>query len=112
MGRKKQVNNGNIEIDTSLSIFNAALIHEKITEAYKKYDRIEIDLKEITDCDTAGIQLLYSLKKSCIEAGKEISRTCQAGNCAGKKSKDTGTNHRPKRRASRGSNLGCQWKRD
>ena len=73
MGRKKQVNNGNIEIDTSLSIFNAALIHEKITEAYKKYDRIEIDLKEITDCDTAGIQLLYSLKKSCIEAGKEIS---------------------------------------
>ena len=74
MGRKKQANNKNIEIDTSLSIFNAAVLHEKITEAYKEFDRIEIDLNDITVCDTAGIQLLYSLKKSCL-AGKEISLT-------------------------------------
>ncbi len=73
MGRKKQINKNNIEIDTSLSIFNAASIHEKIKEAYEQYDSIEIDLKDITDCDTAGIQLLYSLKKSCLDAGKEIS---------------------------------------
>ena len=73
MGRKKQVNKGNIEIESSLSIFNAAIIHKKITEAYEKSDRIKIDLNSITDCDTAGIQLLYSLKKSCLDAGKEIS---------------------------------------
>ena len=75
MGRKKKVNKGKVEIDTSLSIFNAAMIHGKITEAYKNFDRIEIDLKDITDCDTAGIQLLYSLKKSCFDTGKEISLT-------------------------------------
>ncbi len=75
MGRKKQSKIKNIEIDTSLSIFNAATIHKKITEAYRKYDSIEIDLKEITDCDTAGIQLLCSLKKSCLDAGKEITLT-------------------------------------
>ena len=71
--RKKQDNKGNIRIDTSLSIFNAAAIHEKIMQAYKKHDMIEIDLKDITDCDTAGIQLLYSLKKSCIDTGKIFS---------------------------------------
>ena len=73
MGRKKQAKKYNIEIDTSLSIFNAASIHEKITEAYTKYESIEIDLKDITDCDTAGIQLLYSLQKSCLNNGKKIS---------------------------------------
>ncbi|MGD9157151.1 MAG: STAS domain-containing protein [Desulfobacteraceae bacterium] len=75
MGAKNSIKTGNIEIDTSLSIFNAATLHEKITKAYKKFDRINIDLKKITDCDTAGIQLLYSLKKSCLDVGKELSLT-------------------------------------
>ena len=75
MKRKKQANNKNIELGTSLSIFNAAILHEKITGAYKESDRIEIDLNAITDCDTAGIQLLYSLKKSCLDSGKKISLT-------------------------------------
>lgn len=75
MARKKRTKDGKIEIDTSLSIFNAAKLHKKITEAYKKYKSIEIDLKDISECDTAGIQLLYSLKKSCLDAGKEISLT-------------------------------------
>ena len=73
MGTKKKDNTEKIEIETSLSIFNAAMIHEKILEAYNKFDAMEIDLKNITDCDTAGIQLLISLKKSCGETGKEIS---------------------------------------
>lgn len=75
MGRKKRTTNVNIETDTSLSIFNALKLHKKIVEAYKKYESIEIDLKDISECDTAGIQLLYSLKKSCLDAGKEISLT-------------------------------------
>ncbi|MBN2419576.1 MAG: STAS domain-containing protein [Deltaproteobacteria bacterium] len=73
MGRKKQVNKGNIEIGTSLSIFDATMIHTKIIEAYKTLDRIEIDLKDITDCDTAGVQILYSLKKACIDTGKTFA---------------------------------------
>lgn len=75
MGTKNNLETGNIEIDTSLSIFNAATLHEKIADTYKRFDRINIDLKDITDCDTAGIQLLYALKKSCLDAGKEISLT-------------------------------------
>lgn len=73
MGREKKVNKVNVEIDTSLSIFNAALLHEKIIEAYRTFESLEIDLKDITDCDTAGIQLLYALKKGCLDAGKELS---------------------------------------
>ena len=73
MKRKKHVNKGNVEIEESLSIFNAAKIHKKIIDAYNNFNRIEIDLNHVTNCDTAGIQLLYSVKKSCLEAGKEIS---------------------------------------
>ena len=62
-----------VELNTSLSVYNAAKLHSQLTEAYKNSDRIEIDLKNITDCDTAGIQLLFSLKKSCLDAGKQIS---------------------------------------
>ncbi len=72
MGRKKQMKTENVELDTSLSVYTAAKIHSQLAEVYKNSDRIEIDLKNITDCDTAGIQLLFSLKKSCLDAGKEI----------------------------------------
>jgi anti-anti-sigma regulatory factor len=73
MGKKKQDKKGNIEIDSSLCVSNASMIHNKIMEAYKELEAIEIDLKNITDCDTAGIQLLYALKKSCVDAGKSFS---------------------------------------
>ena len=73
MGIKKKDKKGKIEIDKSLSIFNAAMIHKNIIDAYSKFDRMEIDLKDVTDCDTAGIQLLISLQKTCDDAGKEFS---------------------------------------
>lgn len=75
MGRKKKVKNKSMEMGTSLSIFNAKELHDQLTGIFGDADRIEIDLKKITDCDTAGIQLLYSLKKSCLESGKDISLT-------------------------------------
>lgn len=73
MAKNKQVKNGKLEIGNSLSIFDAAMLHEKIIEVYKNSDVVEIDLKDITNCDTAGIQLLYSLKKSSLNDGKELN---------------------------------------
>jgi anti-anti-sigma regulatory factor len=61
-----------VETGDSLSVFKAAQLHAKIVEAYTTSDTIEIDLSKITDCDTAGIQLLYSLKKSGLRDGKNI----------------------------------------
>jgi anti-anti-sigma regulatory factor len=75
MGRKKDMNNKNREIGSSLTVYNIAELHVKFQELINNADRIDIDLSNITDCDTSGIQLLYSLKKSCLEKNKEISIT-------------------------------------
>jgi anti-anti-sigma regulatory factor len=61
-----------VDAGASLSVFKAAYLYEKIFEAYREADTIEIDLGKVTDCDTAGIQLIYSLKKSGLKDGKNI----------------------------------------
>jgi anti-sigma B factor antagonist len=61
-----------VETGASLSVFKAAQIHAKIVEVYSTSDTIEIDLSNVTDCDTSGIQMLYSLKKSSLRDGKNI----------------------------------------
>jgi anti-anti-sigma regulatory factor len=61
-----------VETGTSLSVFKVAELYANIIEAYSEADTIEMDLGNVTDCDTAGIQLLYSLKKSSNRDGKNI----------------------------------------
>lgn len=73
MARKKQLKNGKLEIEDSLSIFDAVILHEKIVNIYKNSDTVEINLKNIINCDTAGVQLLYSLKKSSLNDDKKLS---------------------------------------
>ena len=73
MVRKKQMKKGIIEIEASLTIFNVAELQNQILKILKNSNKIEVDLKDITECDTAGIQLLYSLKKSCLSEGKDFS---------------------------------------
>ncbi len=72
MAVKKQDKPVKIEIEKSLTIFEAASVHNKIMESYKNSKDIEIDLNSVTSCDTAGIQILYSLKKSGNRDGKKI----------------------------------------
>lgn len=63
----------NVEIGSSLTISNIAELHSKFKKIINNSDRINIDLNNIDDCDTSGIQLLYSIKKSCLERKKEIT---------------------------------------
>jgi ABC-type transporter Mla MlaB component len=61
-----------IETGASFSVFKVAELYDNFFNAYREADTIEIDLGNVTDCDTAGIQLLYSLKKSGIKDGKNV----------------------------------------
>ena len=72
MSKEKQSKTACLEIENSLSIFDAVALHEKILKIYKTSDKIEIEFKNLTDCDTSGAQLLYSLKKSSLKDGKEL----------------------------------------
>ncbi|MBN1907810.1 MAG: STAS domain-containing protein [Deltaproteobacteria bacterium] len=69
---EKDIVHRNVDTGASLSVFRAAELHALIFEAYREADTIEIDMVNVTDCDTAGIQLLYSLKKSSLRDGKKI----------------------------------------
>jgi anti-anti-sigma regulatory factor len=72
MNMENNLKTPNIETGDSLTVFNATALHEIIVEAYRTSDTVELDLSNINSCDTAGIQMLYSLKKSSIRDGKNI----------------------------------------
>ena len=72
MAKAKQGETVKIKTEKSLSIFEAASFYKQITESYKGAREIEIDFKDLESCDTAGIQILYSLKKSGLRDEKKI----------------------------------------
>jgi anti-anti-sigma regulatory factor len=61
-----------LTIENSLTIYDVGLLKEKALEILGKSNFIEVNLDTVCECDTAGIQLLYSLKKSAKESGKEL----------------------------------------
>lgn len=70
---KKKSTTPNIDTGDSLTISNATALREILVEAYKTSKTIELDLGNISNCDAAGIQMLYSLKKSCQRDEKNLN---------------------------------------
>jgi anti-anti-sigma regulatory factor len=62
----------NMEIISDLTIFNVANLQDKFAEMVAGEGQIVLDLKDLQECDTAGIQLLVSLKKEAVGCGKEF----------------------------------------
>ena len=57
-----------IKCSTSLSIYNSYDILQDWQEVIRETeDDIQMDMSELEDLDTAGIQLLLALKKECTE---------------------------------------------
>ncbi len=56
-----------------LGVNNLSDIVVKFKEAEKDYDNIELNLGEVTAFDLATIQLLVSMKKTCLRHKKMIS---------------------------------------
>lgn len=61
-----------LTIEGSLTIYDVKVLKEKAMEVLGESDVIELNLDNVSECDTAGIQLLYSLKKSAGEAEKKL----------------------------------------
>ena len=59
-------------IENSLTIYDVSSIREKAIAVLARDSSLEINLKDVNECDTAGIQLLYSIKKSAQKTGKEL----------------------------------------
>ncbi len=70
---KKGDKKAKIFLAGDLGISNLEEIVSKFKEVEKDYDDIEINLNDITLIDLATIQLLLSMKKSCVKHKKKIN---------------------------------------
>ena len=61
-----------LAINGSLSIYEVNNLREKLIDFLQANDGFEIDLNNISECDTAGVQLLYSAWKTADRMGKQM----------------------------------------
>jgi anti-sigma B factor antagonist len=70
--------------DCDLSIYEANELKSRLVSLLEDNDILELDISNIITCDTAGLQLLCSAKKTADSMGKKliitgISREVEAG---------------------------------
>jgi anti-anti-sigma factor len=55
-----------------VTIFNAGAIRQQILTALDETDDIDVDLSEVTEIDTAGVQLMVAAKREAAERHKVL----------------------------------------
>jgi len=61
-----------LKIIGAISVDEAAVFRKELAECLESYDGLILDLNEVSDCDVAGIQLLYSARRSAEKVGKSF----------------------------------------
>ena len=62
-----------LKINGNLSVYEVANLRDELVACFDMYDGLTLDLNEVNDCDTAGIQLLCSAGKTAAETGKNFA---------------------------------------
>lgn len=62
-----------IQAEGSMTIYEAAQLKPLLLEALQKHQHIEVDLSEVNEMDTAGMQLLLLLKRTAGRTRKSVS---------------------------------------
>ena len=74
--REDKDGNVTLKIEGSMSIYEAAAVRAELLACFDSDEDLALDLKGVTDCDTAGLQLLCAAQKTAAEEGKKF---CIAG---------------------------------
>lgn len=56
-----------------MTIYHAAELKPVLVDALGQSDEIELDLSEVTELDTSGVQLLMLAKREALAAGKGLT---------------------------------------
>lgn len=62
-----------VAVRGELSIFHAARLRDELFEALSGHPELDIDLGEVEDCDSSGIQLLLMLKREARRQDKRLA---------------------------------------
>lgn len=61
-----------LRLDSSLTIYAVDELKRKLISLLKDYDLLELDVQDVSECDTAGLQLLCSAGKTVAGTGKKL----------------------------------------
>lgn len=70
-----------IKLEGALSAYEVANIKPKLIDGLEKNSGITIDLQDITECDTLGIQLICSAAKTAKLQNKDFSISTKSELC-------------------------------
>lgn len=68
----KNKDHGEAVIDGAMTIYEAVKQKTALLKALKKYKKLDIDLSDVSEIDTAGVQLLILVKKTSEAEGKAV----------------------------------------
>lgn len=67
------INRQRLALTEDLTIYNALEHKRGLLEALARVDELELDLLQVSEIDTAGMQLLILLKREALRLGKSVS---------------------------------------
>jgi len=75
MGVKAKKNKGicKLTIDEELTIYSAARLKDELLGHLSSCAEVELNLEEVSEMDSAGLQVLLMLKKEAVRVNKEVS---------------------------------------
>ena len=73
--RKEKGGNIRLKIEGSMSIDEAATLRKELCACLENDAGLDLDLGGVTDCDAAGLQLLYAARKTAEEGKKRFHVT-------------------------------------
>lgn len=62
-----------LAITLDLTIYHAAALKQELMGKLKQHPAIELDLSQVSQMDTAGVQLLILAKRECQQQGKTLN---------------------------------------
>ena len=62
-----------IALDGELTIYQAGELHEVVNKQLASCNCLDINMRSVTEIDTAAIQVLLALKRAALAAGKTIT---------------------------------------
>jgi len=61
-----------IKLEGNLTVYEVGALKENLLSALKDVDLLEIDMADVRECDTSGLQILCSAKKTADQRSKRI----------------------------------------